>query len=73
MSISLENILLLGSLLLFVSIVASKTSFRLGIPTLLLFLGIGMLAGSDGIGGIRFDDPKSTQFLGIIAMTLILF
>jgi cell volume regulation protein A len=73
MSISLENILLLGSLLLFVSIVASKTSFRLGIPTLLLFLGIGMLAGSDGVGGIRFDDPKSTQFLGIIAMALILF
>jgi cell volume regulation protein A len=73
MSISLENILLLGSLLLFVSIVASKTSFRLGIPTLLLFLAIGMLAGSDGIGGIHFDDPKSTQFLGIIAMALILF
>ncbi|MCE2956699.1 MAG: potassium/proton antiporter, partial [Flammeovirgaceae bacterium] len=70
MSISLENILLLGSLLLFVSIVASKTSFRLGIPTLLLFLAIGMLAGSDGIGGIHFDDPKSTQFLGIIAMAL---
>ncbi|MBS1554258.1 MAG: potassium/proton antiporter [Bacteroidetes bacterium] len=73
MSISLENILLLGSLLLFISIVASKTSFRLGIPTLLLFLAIGMLAGSDGVGGIHFDDPKSTQFLGIIAMTLILF
>lgn len=73
MAISSENILLLGSLLLFVSIIASKTSFRLGIPTLLLFLAVGMLAGSDGIGGIHFDDPKSTQFLGIIAMALILF
>ena len=43
-----ENILLIGSILLFVSIVVSKTGYRFGIPTLLVFLLVGMLFGSDG-------------------------
>lgn len=73
MTLSAENILLLGSLLLFLSIIASKTSFKLGIPTLLLFLVVGMLAGSDGPGGIYFNDPKMAQFLGVVALTFILF
>jgi potassium/hydrogen antiporter len=73
MSFSAENILLIGSILLFVSIIASKTSFTLGVPTLILFLIIGMLAGSDGVGGIYFDDPAMAQFLGIVALNLILF
>ena len=61
MSITIENIILVGSVLLLVSILAGKTSYRFGIPTLLLFLTIGMLAGSDGIGGIYFDNPKIVQ------------
>jgi potassium/hydrogen antiporter len=73
MTLSTENILLLGSLLLFLSIIASKTSFKLGIPTLILFLVVGMLAGSDGIGGIYFNDPHISQLLGVIALTFILF
>src|SRR6188508_2753730 len=73
MTVSVENILLLGSILLFISIIASKTSFRLGIPTLILFLVVGMLAGSDGPGGIYFNDPKIAQFLGVVALTFILF
>ena len=73
MSLSTENILLLGSILLLVSILASKTSFRFGIPTLILFLIVGMLAGSEGLGGIYFNDPKTAQFLGVIALTFILF
>lgn len=73
MSFSSENILLLGSLLLFISIIASKTSFKLGIPTLILFLIVGMLAGSDGPGGIYFDDASTAQFLGVVALTFILF
>lgn len=73
MSVTTENILLIGSILLFVSIVASKTSFKFGIPTLVLFLAIGMLAGSDGPGGIYFNDPKATQFLGAVALAFILF
>ncbi|MEJ0056553.1 MAG: hypothetical protein WDN75_13410 [Bacteroidota bacterium] len=45
MSLTVENILLFGSVLLFISVIASKTSFRFGIPTLILFLIVGMLAG----------------------------
>jgi potassium/hydrogen antiporter len=73
MDFSPEVILLIGSALLFVSIIASKTSFKLGVPTLILFLIIGMLAGSDGPGGIYFNDPETARFLGIVALTLILF
>ena len=73
MSLTIENILLVGSLLLLVSIIAGKTSYKFGVPTLILFLAIGMLAGSDGIGGIRFDDPKMAQFIGIISLNFILF
>lgn len=73
MILTTENILLIGSLLLFVSIIAGKTSYKFGVPTLLLFLAIGMIAGSDGIGGIRFDDPKVAQLIGIISLNFILF
>jgi potassium/hydrogen antiporter len=73
MNVTIENILLIGSVLLFVSIIAGKTSYRYGVPTLLLFLTIGMLAGSDGIGGIHFDDPKIAQFIGIVSLNFILF
>ena len=53
--------LFVSSVLLLVSIVAWKIANRLSIPALLLFLGIGMLAGSDGIGGIYFDDALVAQ------------
>ncbi len=51
-----EEWLFVSSLLLLLSIFAWKVSSKLGIPALVLFLGIGMLAGSDGLGGIYFDD-----------------
>jgi cell volume regulation protein A len=73
MNLTIENILLVGSILLFISIVVGKTSYRFGVPTLLLFLVIGMLAGSDGIVGIHFDDPKIAQFIGIVSLNFILF
>ncbi len=73
MILTTENILLIGSLMLFISIVAGKTSYRFGVPTLLLFLAIGMLFGSDGIGGIQFDDPKIAQLIGIVSLNFILF
>ncbi len=66
------NILLVGSILLFVSIAVSKTSARFGVPTLLLFLFVGMLFGSDGLG-IQFNDMKDAQFVGMIALCIILF
>lgn len=73
MNLSTENILLVGSILLFISLFAGKTSSKFGVPVLILFLGIGMLAGSEGIGGIYFDNPKTAQFIGIIALNFILF
>ncbi|MDG4950989.1 potassium/proton antiporter [Weeksellaceae bacterium KMM 9724] len=73
MNITTENILLIGSLLLFISILAGKSSYKFGVPTLILFLGIGMLAGTDGIGGIHFDNPKAAQFIGIVSLNFILF
>ncbi|MDO7138716.1 potassium/proton antiporter [Algibacter lectus] len=73
MNLTIENILLVGSLLLFISIVVGKTSYKFGVPTLILFLTIGMLAGSDGIGGIRFSDSKMAQFIGIVSLNFILF
>ena len=71
--ISIEYILLAASILLLLSIIASKTSGRMGVPALLFFLIIGMLAGSDGPGGIYFDDPRLAQSLGVLALAFILF
>jgi len=73
MSLTIENILLIGSILLLLSVIAGKTSYRFGVPTLLLFLAIGMLAGSDGIVGIHFDDPRIALFIGVVSLNFILF
>lgn len=70
---SFEYLLFGGSLLLLVSILASKVSSRLGVPALLLFLVVGMLAGSDGPGGFHFDNPAIVQYLGVVALAYILF
>ncbi len=72
-TLPVEYLLLGASLLLIVSVIASKASGRLGVPALLLFLVIGMLAGSDGPGGIHFDNPWLVQSLGVVALTFILF
>ena len=66
-------IILVASILLFVSVLVSKTANKTGLPTLALFLLIGMLAGSDGIGKISFDYPQTAQILGIVALCFILF
>jgi len=68
-----ENILIEASLLLLISVLVSKISDRYGIPALLLFLILGMLVGSDGPGGVYFDDPALAQFIGVTALVLILF
>ena len=72
MSFSFDNFLLVGSILLLVSIVASKSN-RFGVPALLLFLIVGILAGSEGIGGIYFEDAQLAKFIGLVALILILF
>ncbi len=70
---SIEGILLISGVLIIVAVLLSKASSRLGIPVLLFFLGLGMVSGSEGIGGIYFDDPWIAQFLGSIALAYILF
>ena len=67
-----EEVLLICSVILFVSILAGKAGFRVGLPALLLFLGIGMLFGSDGLG-LQFSNPQIAQFIGMIALSIILF
>lgn len=73
MNLTIGNLLLVSSRLLIISIIVGKTTYKFGVPVLLLFLGIGMLAGSDGIGGINFDNPKIAQFIGIVSLNFILF
>lgn len=70
---SLEIMLLILGILLLLSVTLSKLSSQFGIPILTIFLSIGMLAGSDGPGGIQFDDPLLAKDIGSIALIFILF
>lgn len=67
------ELILVGGALLAAGIAGALLADRVRIPGLLLFLGLGMLAGSEGIGGIEFDDPELARTLGTIALVLILF
>ncbi|MBU4376044.1 MAG: potassium/proton antiporter [Candidatus Omnitrophica bacterium] len=69
----IENILLWVAVLIFVSVISSKLSDKFAIPVLLLFLAIGMLAGSEGIGGIYFDNAQLAKSIGIVALIFIIF
>ncbi|WP_017294748.1 potassium/proton antiporter [Geminocystis herdmanii] len=73
MTLSIEQIFIIVGILLLSSVFASKISNKFGIPALLLFLLIGILAGSEGIGGIKFDDYIIARYLADTALTLILF
>jgi len=73
MAIIPENILFTGSVLLLVSIIAGKTTDRLGVPTLIFFLIVGILAGSEGIGGIQFENYHLAELIGIVSLNFILF
>ncbi len=68
-----EEILFFAGILITVSVLAVKISDRSGIPALVLFLALGMLAGSEGLGRIYFDDPKLALFVSEIALIFILF
>ena len=67
-----ENTLLIGSILLFVSIIVGKTGYRFGVPDLLLFLVVCMLFGSDGLG-FQFHSAKTAQFIDMAAISIIIF
>ncbi|MBN2472549.1 MAG: potassium/proton antiporter [Anaerolineae bacterium] len=69
----MHTVLVFVSTLLIASIVASKLATRFGVPALLLFILIGIGIGSEGFGGIEFDNPALTQTTGVIALVFILF
>jgi potassium/hydrogen antiporter len=68
-----DQILLIGGILLLIGIVSSKFATRLGLPVLVLFLAVGMLAGEEGIGGIAFENYPLAHGIGTVALGLILF
>lgn len=70
---TIEIYLLIAAFLLLLSVVASKLSNSFGVPSLFIFLGLGMLAGSDGLLGIAFDNVKLAQNIGTLALIFILF
>ena len=70
---TLDWLMGIAGFLLIVSIFANRISDRFGIPGLLLFLGIGMLAGTDGVGKIQFSNARLSNYIGTVALTFILF
>ena len=69
----IDQLILLAAILILTGIVSSKISARVGLPVLVLFLLIGILAGEGGIGGIAFDSPGAAHALGTLALAIILF
>ena len=66
------NLLLLSSILIFAAILVTKVGTRFGVPSLLLFLILGMIVGEDGLG-VHFSDYHVAESIGHFAMTIILF
>jgi cell volume regulation protein A len=73
MGVTLEAAMFVCAVLLGLGVLASKASSLLGVPAMLLFMAVGMLAGSDGPGGIYFDNAAWAQSLGVVALAFILF
>lgn len=70
---AVDRLLLIGAILLLLGIASSRFSARLGLPVLVLFLGIGMLAGSEGLGGIAFENYTLAHGIATLALAIILF
>lgn len=70
---AIEIALLVGAVFLLLGVVASKISSRIGVPALVLFIGIGMLSGSEGPGGIVFENFQLTKEIGLILLAFIAF
>jgi len=67
------ELILIGGALLALALAAALLADRIRVPGLLLFLGLGMLTGSEGVGGVAFDDAELTRTLGTVGLVLILF
>ncbi|MCA1321195.1 potassium/proton antiporter [Bacillus tianshenii] len=72
-SFNIDYFILLSAMLLIVGVVTTKFSTRLGVPALILFILVGMITGSDGLGIISFDNAKMAQLIGVFALIIILF
>ncbi len=72
-TVTIEPGMLIAGMVVVIAILATRLSSRLGVPALLLFLATGMLAGSDGPGGIWFDDPALAWRVGLVALSVLLF
>lgn len=72
MEISGENILLVSSILLIAGVLIGKSSYRTGLPLLLIFLLVGMGFGVDGLG-LQFSNMHMAQIVGMVALCVILF
>ncbi|MDZ5474481.1 potassium/proton antiporter [Bacillus sp. 31A1R] len=70
---NIDYFILLGSFLLILGVLSTKFSSRIGVPALVLFIAVGMIVGSDGLGFIYFDNAHFAQLIGVIALVIILF
>lgn len=73
MEVFLNHFILAGSVILLLSVLLSKSSSRFGLPILIIFMLIGMLSGSEGLGGIQFENYELTHSLSLVALCLIIF
>lgn len=69
--INYEYFILLAAILLIVGVITTKFSSRLGVPALVLFIAVGMLFGSDGIGLIHFENANLAQLIGVFALIIL--
>lgn len=69
----IDRLILVAAILLLVAVASSKFSSRVGVPVLIVILAVGMLAGSDGIGGTDFEDYALAHGVGTVALAVILF
>jgi len=72
-SFGIDSFVLLGGLLLICGVIVAKFSNKLGLPSLVLFILVGMAIGSDGLGIVYFDNVNTAQLIGIMALIIILF
>ncbi|MFH1665660.1 MAG: potassium/proton antiporter [Candidatus Omnitrophota bacterium] len=68
-----EELILVVSILLILSIIVGKVASKFALPAILIFIAVGMAAGSEGLGGIYFDDPRVAQIVGTFALVIIIF
>jgi cell volume regulation protein A len=72
-AVQVDRLMLIGAILILFAIASNKFSSRIGMPAVVVFIGLGMLAGSEGVGGIAFENYLVANAIGTIALALILF